>query len=298
MNDSRDDQKGTILMFMLLPLANLSSRAQSNEDTSQGIRAPDQSEEFRLLTESEVKLHHATLYDEVKKQLSTSRLEKAHKDLIADAFSKVMSGVPVGSFRRTEVTEQTDLELDGCTGKFAVVENGYVESLDTGCKTYFANTKTPFYIEHTLPFDFKRSGVSAQNKTEISFRFHTKTELSLKNTPHEILDTLFAQKNIRWAMELTIDKDNRTLKRTSFFLERPIRKWPLYRVDTIRTTFDCEFIEDCGCVGVNESSFEVSGSVMFVGRVTQRTTETFSDVECAEPKRYLLPMGHSFKTLN
>ncbi|MYD46576.1 MAG: hypothetical protein F4W92_09500 [Gammaproteobacteria bacterium] len=290
MNDSSTDRKSTILMFMLLPLVSLTSRTQSKEDTSQGTSAPETSEEFRLLSESEVKLHHATLFDEIKEQLSTSRVEEAHKDLIADAFSKVMSGVPVGSFQRTEVIEQTDLELDECTGKFAVVENGYVENLETGDKTYFANTRTPFYHEHTLPFDFKRGGVSAQNETDITFRFFTKTDLSLKNTPQEILDALFAKKNIRWAMELSIDKDKRSLKHASFYLEKPIRKWPIYRVDTIRTTFDFGFIENCGCVGVKESNFEVSGSVISVGRLTQRTTETFSDVECAEPKRFLLPL--------
>ncbi|MXZ54777.1 MAG: hypothetical protein F4227_00760 [Gammaproteobacteria bacterium] len=200
------------------------------------------------------------------------------------------------SFGRTEVTEQTGSELEECKFKFAVVENGYVENLDTGCKTNVAEAKTPFYIADMLPFAFKRGSVSAQNKTDITFRFRWKTELSLKNTPQEILDAWCAQKNIRWAMELTIDRDNRTLKHASFYLERPIRKWPLYRVDTIRITCDFEFIEDCGCVGVSESSLEVSGSVIFVGRLTQRTSETYSDVECAEPKRYLLPEGHSFKS--
>ena len=298
MNDSSVDPKSMILTFMLLPLVSLSSRTQSKEDTIQENRTPEASEEFRLLTESEVEIHHASLCEEIKKQLSTSRLENAHQDLLANALSKVMLGVPIGSFERTEVTEQTGSETEECTFKLALVENGYFEDLDTGCKIDFAEAKSPFYIADSLPFDFNRSGVSAENNTDITFRFRQKTELSFKNTPQEILDALFAQKNIRWVTELTIDKDNRNLKHASFYLERPIRKWPLYRVDTIRITCDFEFIENCGCVGVSESSLEVSGSVIFVGRLNQRMTETFSDVECTEPKRYLIPLGHRIKALN
>ncbi len=64
-------------------------------------------------------------------------------------------------------------------------------------------------------------------------------------------------------------------------------------MDTIRTTFDFEFLENCGCIGVKESSIEVSGSAIFVGRITYSATETYSDIECEAPIRYLL--GHSFE---
>ncbi len=252
MNDNRCVQRSIILMLMLLPIATMSTRAQASEDINQGISAPELSEEFRLLTESEAQLHRASLYDEVKENLNTSRLKKAHQDLIAEAFSKAMSGVPVGSFQRTDVTEQTDIETKEETGKYVVVETGFVEEKETGRQTYFASTPTPFNTAHFLPIDFKRGHVSAQNKTDITFRFRTKTELSMADEHHELLDALVAQKNIRWTMDLTIDKDDRTMKRASFYLERPIRKWFLYRVDTIRTIFDFEFIDDCGCMGVSQ----------------------------------------------
>ena len=296
MNDGICDRRSIILMLMLLPIATLSSSAEPSEDISQRISAPDPSEEFQILTESEAQLHRASLYDEIKDNLNTSRLKKAHQDLIADAFSNAMSGVPVGTFQRTDVREQTDIETKEETGKYTVVETGYVEDMETGRQTYFARTSTPFYVAHFLPFDFKRAHVSAQSKTDITFRFHAKTQLSQLEDRHELLDDLVGHQNISWAMELTIDKDNRTMKRASFYLDRPIRKLFLYRLDTIRTTFDFEFFDDCGCMGVRESSFEVSGSVILVGRITYRTTETYSDVECVEPIRYLLPEGHSFKS--
>lgn len=287
MNDSSDDTKSMMLMLMLLPLATFSSRTQSNEDIRLETRASDPSDEFRLLTESEAQLHHATQYDEIVGRLGKSRLKKTHKDLIADALSKVMSGVPIGSFRRTEITEQTDEETDEYTNKFAVVETGHVENLETGSKTHFSETMTPFYIAHTLPFNFDRGRVSAQNETDITFCFRIKTEFSLEDIPQEFIDVFVTQKNIRWAMELTIDKDDRTVKRASLYLERPLRKFPLYRVDTLRTTFDFEFMGDCGCVGVSKSSLELSGSLISVGRIMQRTTETYTDVKCEKPLRYL-----------
>ncbi|MCY3541190.1 MAG: hypothetical protein OXH31_04710 [Gammaproteobacteria bacterium] len=295
MNDRSFNKRNKNFLFLLLPIVAISLWAQSNEDAIQGIRAPEHSETFRILTESEAHAHHTTLRDQIKEKLSESRLEKEQIDLIADAFSKVMSGVPLGTFQMTEVAEQTDLETDEHTGKFGVLESGYVENLETGSKTHFADASTPFYIEHTLPFDFKRSRITAQSQSEVTFRFVTDTDLKIENAPSELVDALVVQKKMRWAMELTIDKDNRTLKRASFYLDRPIRRRFLYKLDTFRTTFDFEFIEECNCVGVSESSFEVSGSALFVGRITYRATETYSDVECEAPIRYLLPIGHSFE---
>ncbi len=196
MNDRSFYKRSKNFLFLILPIVTISLWAQSNEDAIQGIRAPEHSETFRILSESEAHAHHTTLRDQIKEKLSESRLEKAQIDLIADAFSKVMSGVPLRTFQMTEVAEQTDFETDQHTGKFGVLESGYVENLETGSKTHFAYASTPFYIEHTLPFDFKKGRVSAENETDITFRFRTKTELSQANAPHELLDDLVTQKNI------------------------------------------------------------------------------------------------------
>ena len=48
-------------------------------------------------------------------------------------------------------------------------------------------------------------------------------------------------------------------------------------------------------LGVVKRTFEVAGSAIILGRMSHLTTETYSDIECEQPLRYLLPVGHKFE---
>ena len=282
------------ILLSVFTLYTLGLSAQSDDDSVKGIRPPEPSERFRILTASETHSHHETLFEEIQEKLEISKFKQEHKDVIAEAFSKVMSGVPIGSYRRTSVTEQTGIDRDEHSTSFVVSEDGFLQRSDSESKSFFADSSTPFYLTHEAVFNFEKGRVYRQNETEITFRFVMEREFVMTNSPLEFLDNLQSLKHTRWALELTIDRDESILKRVSFFLDRPIRKMFVFALKTLSFTSDLEYIEDCGCMAVTQESIEIGGSALFVGSINRRSTDRYSDFECEQPLRYLLPVGHRF----
>ena len=245
----RYQMRFTNFLLGLLAISVLACYAQSGEDSAPGIRAPDQSEEFEILNELEVDSHQTELYTEMREKLDASRLKSEHKDLIAQAFSTSVSGMPIGSFGETQVIEQTRTDREEDTNHFAVLETGHVQDLENGSKSYFVDQNgTPFYIDEGMQFDFTRGRVSAQSKSEITFRFTMKIDIPTEDSSVDFLKDLQFLQNIQWATELTIDKNDQTMKSMSLYLVRPIRKMFLFTLKTLRVKYDFEFIEDCGCI--------------------------------------------------
>lgn len=97
-------------LFCLHTVFVVALSAQSSDDSAPGIRAPEPSEEFRLLSALKVDAHQADLYHEIKEKFNSSKLKKTHQDLLAKALSKVVSKVPISTFRTTTITEETGAE--------------------------------------------------------------------------------------------------------------------------------------------------------------------------------------------
>ena len=103
--DRRYHMSNPYFLLGLLAVSALTLYAQSDEDNPQEIRVPEPSEQFTMLTEFELHSHQAKQYAETIEKLNVSRLKTEHQDLIAQALSKAVSGMPIGSFRVSQVME-------------------------------------------------------------------------------------------------------------------------------------------------------------------------------------------------
>ena len=275
----------------------LALTAQSSDDSVQGIRAPHPSEEFQLLSELEIDSHQAELYLELKGKFNSSKLKETHQDLLAQALSKVVSKVPISTYRATTITEQTGEETEEVTKYFEVTDNGFIESDNGGSRVYFVDMTTPFTIDGDIPFDdFGKGRVIKENDSELTVRFIKNVDFPEEESSVEFLNELPFLKDVRWATELTVDKNDQTLKRFSSYLAKPIRVMFICSLKTLKATYDFEHFENCNCVGVKERRIEAAGSLIFVGRLVHKSTETYSDIACEQPVRYLAPWVTSFDT--
>lgn len=285
------------LLFCLLTLSVVVLHAHSIDDTAQEIRAPYPYEEFRLIADFEIDSFQAELYHEFKEKFKSSKLKETHQDQLALALSKVVSKVPISTFRTTTITEQTGEETVEQTETFEVVGNGFIQSENEGSRTYFVGTTNPFTIDGDIPADdFGKGRVLKENESELTVRFIKDIDIPTAESSVDFLKDLPFLKNIQWAMELTVDKNDQALKRFSSYLARPIRKMFIFSVKTLKATYDFEYFEDCDCVGVKERRMEAAGSLIILGRIRQNSTVTYSDIACEEPVQYLAPWVTSFDT--
>ena len=281
----------------LLAVSVLALNAHMIDDTVQEIRAPYPHEMFQIISEFEIDSHQAELYHEFKEKFNSSKLKETHQDLLAQALSKVVSKVPICTFRTTTITEQTGDETDERTEVYEVVDTGFIESENEGSRIYFADMTNPFTIDGDIPADdFGKGRVLKENDSELTVRFIKNVNIPTGETSVEFMKDLPFLKDIQWAMELTIDKKDQTLKRFSSYLAKPIRKMFLFTVKTLNATYDFEYFEDCDCVGVKERRIEAAGSLIIVGRILHNSTETYSEISCKQPVQYLAPWVTSFDT--
>ncbi|MXZ44582.1 MAG: hypothetical protein F4Z01_06385 [Gammaproteobacteria bacterium] len=282
-----------VFTFLALGLS-----AQPEDVGVAGIRAPLPSERFEVMTASELDAHQAELYAEIIEKLEKARLKEAHKELVAQAFSNAIVGMPIGAtFRTTKIEEQTGSDRKEDVSDFAVLDTGFIEDLEDGTKTPVVDSFTPFNIDRQIPFNAKRIRVASQNKSEITFRFIVDVDMDMpaEESSVDFFKDLESLQNMEWATELTIDKDAKTLKRLSYFLHRPIRKMFLFSVKTLKAEYEFEYFEECGCRGVKKRTGLIEGSVIILGKMVHRTTETYSDIKCEEPLRFLLPKDHKLE---
>ena len=274
--------------FCLLTVFVLALSGQSSDDSAPGIRAPEPSEEFRLLSALEVDAHQTELYREIKEKFNSSKLKETHQDLLAKALSKVVSST---------ITEETGADTEELAESFEVFDNGFIESENGESRFYFADMHTPFTIDGDIPFDdFGKGRVLKENKSELTVRFTKIVNCSDQESSVDFLKDFPFLKDIKWALELTVDKNDQTLKRFSSYLAKPIRVMFICSLKTLKATYDFEYFEDCDCGGVKERRVEVAGSLIFVGRLVHKSTETYSEIACEQPVRYLAPWVTSFDT--
>ena len=271
--------------------------AQSRNDSARGIRAPNPSEEFQLLTELETDSHQAGLYHELKEKLHSSKLEETHQDLLAHALNKVVSKVPISTYRTRTITEQTGEDSEEVTQYFEVTDTGFVESANSESRVYLADATTPFTIDGDIPAeDFGKGRILTENDSELTVRFIQDVNFPAEESSIDFLKDMPFLNDIQWAIELTINKNDQTLKTFSSYLARPIRKMFIFKVKTLKATYDFEYFENCNCVGVKQRRIEAAGSLIFVGRLVHKSTETYSEIACEQPVRYLAPWVISFDT--
>lgn len=295
--DSNSQILNQNFLFCFLTISVLAWNAHSIDDATQEIRAPYPHEEFRIIAEFEIESHQAELYHELKSKFNSPKLNETHRDLLAKALSKVVSKVPISMFRTTTITEQTGEETEELTDIFEVIDNGFIVQENGGSRTYFADMTNPFTIDGDIPADdFGKGRVLKENDSELTVRFVKDVDFPTGESSVDFLKDLPFLQKIQWAMELTIDKKDQTLKRFSSYLAKPIRKMFLFTLKTAKATYDFEFFEECGCVGVKERRVEVAGSLIFVGRVVHKSTETYSEIACEQPVQYLAPWVTSFDT--
>lgn len=156
---------------------------------------------------------------------------------------------------------------------------------------------TPFTFNGDIPFDdFGEGRVIRENDSELTVRFTKNVDVPKEESSVEFLNELPFLKDVRWAMELTVDYNDQTLKRLSSYLAKPSRVMFICSLKTLKAAYDFEYFEDCGCVSVKERRVEVSGSIVFVGRMVHKSIVTYSDIACEQPVRYTTSWVTSFDT--
>ena len=118
----------------------------------------------------------------------------------------------------SQVLEQTRMDQEKYSKHFAVLETGNVQDLDNGSNSFFSDQhETPSFIGEKISLDFTQGRVSAQTKSEITFCFTMKKDLPTEDSSVDFLRNLQFLQNTQWATELTIDKNDWSMKRESFF---------------------------------------------------------------------------------
>lgn len=89
--------------------------------------------------------------------------------------------------------------------------------------------------------------------------------------------------------EIAVGKLDQSPTRFVLRLEKPLRKRFRFKLSKFRMELHYSYIESCTGYAVNQMSMEVNASVIIAGKQHELMESTFTDIECAQPLRYLLP---------
>lgn len=272
--------------------------AQSSNDLSEFFEETELPEGYRILNQTEAEKYEKERLEEFKSELEVSELSDTHQDLLAHALSTTFKGIPISTFLQVQAGEGLHGEPWESTETLVVEDTGRVQDMKFKSRSFsLTGFDTPFSYREGVPVQPESGRVLDETDSEISFRFDVDVDYlfsDLRGSPFQFPEGFIQEERIDFVIDLTVNKEDRYLKRSSLHLAKPLRKMFVFSLKTLEITLDYEFVKECGCSVINTASFHTDGSIVLGGRMSSKRTVTYSEVYCEQPMRYVLPPEDSF----
>ncbi|MXW55009.1 MAG: hypothetical protein F4X44_00800 [Gammaproteobacteria bacterium] len=223
---------------------------------------------------------------QTKEGLSASSLSDQHQDLIASAMSKMYLGVPISSYTHSEREESSDEEPSESSFEYFVSEDGRIRhESEQATISLNLTSASPFLFLPPLPFDASTGRVVEESDAEAVFVFDFAMPIDDED------DDEFAglRDKMNWIAKVTVGKHDQSPRSLILMLEKPVRKRFMFKLKTLSMEFQYTQVESCNGFAVNRMTMEMDASAIVVGKLYTFAESTFTDIECEQPLRYLLP---------
>lgn len=271
-----------LLACMLTFATTLANGDQTTEENPVASEPP-----FTLMdTEEAISRYRSERHKKIAEGLASSSLSNEHRELLATAMSKMYLGVPVSSFTHMEREESSDREEPSeSKANFFVSDDGRIQHANESI-VYGLNSTSPFVSLPLLPFTPATGKVLSESDTEAIFIFDVDTKMMAEAEGDDSSGML---EKMKLVAELAVGKLDQSPTRFVLRLDKPLRKRFIFKLSKFHMELHYSYIESCSGYAVNQMSMEVNVSVIIAGKMHQFTESTFTDIECVEPLRYLLP---------
>lgn len=281
-------QKSPIFLGLALLscMVTFATTLANGEQTTEEIPVTEETHFTLMDTEEAISRYRSERHKKITEGLASSSLSDEHRELLATAMSKMYLGVPVSSFTHMEREESSDREEPSeSKANFFVSDDGRIQHANESI-VYGLNSTSPFVSLPLLPFTPATGKVLSESDTEVIFIFDVDSKMLAEaegDDPSGMLEKM------KLVAELAVGKLDQSPTRFVLRLDKPLRKRFIFKLSKFHIELHYSYIESCSGYAVNQMSMEVNVSVIIAGKMHQLMESTFTDIECAEPLRYLLP---------
>lgn len=272
------------------------------------------STEFTVLATTEDRdEYRAERHRDAVELLEPSSLAQEHKELLANALSKVYMGIAVGSYTRTaRVEDSTEEESEENSNTWMVSETGVVHRDGEQVSNTLAGTisDSPFQGGVAFAIIAENIRLASESDTEATFVWDVALSEGAE-AMEETADSLDSDSEVaddvpiseadalrfvgglfgkgKFVSEITVDKSDESVKSYVMLrLENTVRRRLLFKITSMVMDLHFSFIESCDGYAVHRSNFDMAGSALVVGKFAATETTTFTDIKCEQPLRYLV----------
>lgn len=261
------------------------THADLEEQTHETLES--ENSQFSLLeTEEAINSYRDERRKQIIEGLSSSTLSSEHQELLASAMSKMYLGTPISSYTHSEREESPDEEPTESSFEYFVSEDGRIRHESERATFNLNLTSTnPFLYMPPLPFDASTGSVLEESVAETVFVF----DFAMPMDDEDAAEFAGLKDKMNWIAKVTVGKHDQSPKSLVLMLEKPVRKRFLFKLKTLSMEFEYTHVESCNGFAVNRMTMEMDASAIVVGKLYAFAESTFTDIECAQPLRYLLP---------
>lgn len=223
---------------------------------------------------------------ELEKSLELSNLSIAHQELIANAIAKAFVGIPLSSYTETSRHEQLKEEATESSDNWTIKEDGRMHHEVVPFFPGTLMTESPFVFLHPVPFLPETGKLLVSRTNEVTFEFDADSS-KIDNVGESALADFPLQSSLMF--EVIVDKSERTPKRITLKLRKPIRLPMIFAINTVSLQYDYSFVENCDCFAIHRSKTHIDASMIFRGRLFISRESTYDNIVCDQPLQFLLP---------
>lgn len=235
---------------------------------------------------AEMQEYVQTQYEHLLTKLEVaSSLSDEHKELVANALSKNLEGLPICTFNQEIVYAE---EIERSETRLVTVHDNGILTDNKGRERLFSEWKySPFTAPSAAGMDFSSATIIDETDADVTFqfRFDKKAKSSSENITELLRDLKRVAKNLRY--ELKVDTQTGAPKSLVLELIKPTRVFVVARVKSIRYSSLYKFDENLQRFIIPEQSVEYTASAPIRGTETEKIDVIHSNFECSEPMRYV-----------
>lgn len=265
--------------FLLIGVSHAETEEQTEESSDTSV------ETFSVLDSLEtLNSYRAERYKKASKALASSSLKHEHMELVANAMSKMFVGVPVSTYTETEREESSEDESSESSANWSIGDDGRIQQENESIYRDL-NSPSPFVSMPSVPFNAESGKVLEESDLEATFVF----DVDMKMNADDQGEFAGMADKMKWIAEVTVDKQDQAPKNFALKLAKPLRKRFIFKIDTLKIEWGYVFNEGCASYTVDRITTEMDGSAIVAGKLHQFTEATYTDIECEQPLRFLLP---------
>lgn len=265
--------------FLFLGTSYAETEGETDQSSDSAVVA------FTLLdTREAIDSYRAERYKKAAGALASSSLKHEHMELVANAISKMFAGVPVSTYTESEREEGSSDESTESTANWIIGDDGRIQRENESIFRQL-NSPSPFVVMPSVPFNAASGRVLNESDTEATFVF----DVDMKMDADDEGEFAGMADKMKWVAEVLVDKNEQAPKAFTMKLDKPLRKRFIFKITTLKIEWGYVFNEGCASHIVNRITTEMDGSAIGAGKLHQFTEATYSDIECEQPLRFLLP---------